>query len=87
MNFSDNQAAFTLKSEKGPGVFIVSKLIEGNYPNYRQVIPGEMKERVALPREEFLHAPAPRGNHDQRQAELGQDGLRQKPACHHRELP
>ena len=56
VNFSDNQAAFTLKSEKGPGVFIVSKLIEGNYPNYRQVIPAETKERVALPREEFLHA-------------------------------
>ena len=56
VNFSDNQASFTLKSEKGPGVLIVSKLIEGNYPNYRQVIPSEMKERIALPREEFLHA-------------------------------
>src|SRR4029079_10797162 len=30
--------------------------IEGNYPNYRQVIPNEVKERVALIREEFLHA-------------------------------
>jgi DNA polymerase-3 subunit beta len=56
VNFSDNQAAFTLKSEKGPGVLIISKLIEGNYPNYRQVIPQETKERIALPREEFLHA-------------------------------
>ena len=35
---------------------IVTKLIEGNYPNYRQVIPGETKERVPLVREEFLHA-------------------------------
>jgi DNA polymerase III subunit beta len=56
VNFSENQAAFTLKSEKGPGVLIISKLIEGNYPNYRQVIPAETKERIALPREEFLHA-------------------------------
>ena len=56
VNFSENQASFTLKNEKGPGVLIVSKLIEGNYPNYRQVIPGETKERIALPREEFLHA-------------------------------
>jgi len=56
VNFSDNQASFTLKAEKGPGVLIVSKLIEGNYPNYRQVIPAETKERIALPREEFLHA-------------------------------
>src|SRR5690349_3317417 len=56
VNFSDNQAAFALKSEKGAGVLIISKLIEGNYPNYRQVIPAETKERIALPREEFLHA-------------------------------
>ena len=56
LNYSENQAAFTLKSEKGPGVLIITKLIEGNYPNYRQVIPAETKERIALPREEFLHA-------------------------------
>lgn len=56
IKFSDNQAAFTLKDEKGASVLIVSKLIEGNYPNYRQVIPSETKERIALPREEFLHA-------------------------------
>src|ERR1043165_2973993 len=41
VKFSDNQAAFTLKEEKGSSVLIVSKLIEGNYPNYRQVIPSE----------------------------------------------
>jgi DNA polymerase-3 subunit beta len=35
---------------------IISKLIEGNYPNYRQVIPAETKERIGLVREEFLHA-------------------------------
>jgi len=35
---------------------IVTKLIEGNYPNYRQVIPAETKERIPLVREEFLHA-------------------------------
>ena len=36
------------------GGFLVSKLIEGNYPNYRQVIPGEAKERIALERETLL---------------------------------
>jgi len=56
VNFSDNQASFALKNEKAPGALIVTKLIEGNYPNYRQVIPAETKERIALPREEFLHA-------------------------------
>lgn len=56
INFTDNQASFTLKDEKGQSILIITKLIEGNYPNYKQVIPGETKERIALPREEFLHA-------------------------------
>ena len=33
MRFSDNQAAFILKSEKGLNTVIITKLIEGNYPN------------------------------------------------------
>jgi DNA polymerase-3 subunit beta len=56
MAFTENQAAFALKNEKGVSILVVTKLIEGNYPNYRQVIPSETKERVALAREEFLHA-------------------------------
>src|SRR6185295_4239873 len=56
MKYSENQAAFTLKDEKGFTVLLITKLIEGNYPNYRQVIPSETKERVTLPRDEFLHA-------------------------------
>ena len=56
MRYADNQAAFALKDEKGGAILLISKLIEGNYPNYRQVIPAETKERVALVREEFLHA-------------------------------
>jgi DNA polymerase-3 subunit beta len=56
MRFSDNQASFSLKDEKGFSTVIISKLIEGNYPNYRQVIPAETKERVTLAREELLHA-------------------------------
>jgi DNA polymerase-3 subunit beta len=56
IKFSDNQVAFTLKDDKDNTVLIISKLIEGNYPNYRQVIPGEAKERITLAREEFMHA-------------------------------
>ncbi len=56
VKFSENQASFTLKDEKGSSVIVITKLIEGNYPNYRQVIPGEAKERIALVREELLHA-------------------------------
>jgi DNA polymerase III subunit beta len=56
VRYAENQASFTLKDEKGSSILIISKLIEGNYPNYRQVIPSETKERVSLVREEFLHA-------------------------------
>ena len=35
---------------------LVSKLIEGNYPNFRQVIPGQAKHRVTIEREAFLAA-------------------------------
>jgi DNA polymerase-3 subunit beta len=56
LRYAENQASFNLKDEKGNSILIVSKLIEGNYPNYRQVIPAETKERVPLVREEFLHA-------------------------------
>ncbi|HEY5911809.1 MAG TPA: DNA polymerase III subunit beta [Verrucomicrobiae bacterium] len=56
LRYVENQASFTLKDEKGSSVLIITKLIEGNYPNYRQVIPAETKERVPLNREEFLHA-------------------------------
>jgi len=56
IKIGDNQASFALKDEKGYSVILISKLIEGNYPNYRQVIPGEAKERIPLGREEFLQA-------------------------------
>jgi DNA polymerase-3 subunit beta len=56
VKFTENQAAFTLQDGKGASVLVISKLIEGNYPNYRQVIPAETKERIALGREELLHA-------------------------------
>ncbi|MES2705404.1 MAG: DNA polymerase III subunit beta [Verrucomicrobiota bacterium] len=45
------QIAFELNQN-----LLISKLIEGNYPNFRQVIPGAAKERVTLERETFLQA-------------------------------
>lgn len=56
VKFGENQASFALKDEKGLAVLIITKLIEGNYPNYKQVIPGEAKERIALNREELMSA-------------------------------
>lgn len=46
---SENLASFELN-----GAQLCSKLVEGNYPNYRQVIPAEAKERITLERETFL---------------------------------
>src|SRR5690606_4831531 len=56
IKFTDNQVAFTIGGEKGYFIQIISKLIDGNYPNFRQVIPGEAKERITLVREELLQA-------------------------------
>src|SRR5947199_10645270 len=38
VRYAENQASFQLKAEKGPSILMVTKLVEGNYPNYRQVI-------------------------------------------------
>jgi DNA polymerase-3 subunit beta len=48
---AQNQITFTIGD-----TYLVSKLIEGNYPNYKQVIPGETKERITIEREQFLQA-------------------------------
>ncbi len=56
IRFTENQASFSLGDEKSPPIVIITKLVEGNYPNYKQVIPAESKERITLMREELLHA-------------------------------
>ncbi len=38
------------------GILIISKLVEGSYPNFRQVIPQASGERVAMERETLLTA-------------------------------
>ncbi len=44
-----SQVAFELNQS-----LLVSKLIEGNYPNFRQVIPGDLKHRITIEREALL---------------------------------
>ena len=46
---SSTQVAFEFGN-----IFIISKLIDGTYPNYRQVIPSQCEERIAIDRE-VLH--------------------------------
>lgn len=58
--FNDRQAAFEIAiDEAGDSglvdhLYLVSKIVEGNYPNYRQVIPKETEHRVKIERELML---------------------------------
>ena len=58
--FNDRQAAFEIgldeSSDSGlvDHLYLVSKIVEGNYPNYRQVIPKETEHRVKIERELML---------------------------------
>src|SRR6204780_2596556 len=48
IKFGENQASFSLHNENNFSVLLITKLIEGNYQNYRQVIPGEAKAPIPL---------------------------------------
>ncbi|MGB0416304.1 MAG: DNA polymerase III subunit beta [Coraliomargarita sp.] len=58
--FNDRQVAFEIAiGEDGDTglvdqLYLVSKIVEGNYPNYRQVIPKETEHRVKIERELML---------------------------------
>lgn len=59
INFNERRAAFQIASDKdGSGlidsVYLYSKVVEGNYPNYQQVIPKETHQRIKLERELLL---------------------------------
>ncbi|MFH1479532.1 MAG: DNA polymerase III subunit beta [Candidatus Omnitrophota bacterium] len=49
ITLGENQARFELNN-----ITIISRLIEGDFPNYEQVIPKEAKEKILIQREEFL---------------------------------
>lgn len=51
MGISKNHILF-----KRDGLVMVSKLIEGNYPNYLQVVPTESTKSVTLPKDALAHA-------------------------------
>ena len=51
IEFGENQASFTSES-----ITLTTKLVEGNYPNYRQVIPTSFSRQVELPSSEFASA-------------------------------
>lgn len=49
--FGDNQVVFEI-----PGIRLISRLIEGQFPNYRQVIPQGCKTKIRLKTRELLDA-------------------------------
>ncbi len=59
INFNERRAAFQIATDKDSSglidhVYLYSKVVEGSYPNYHQVIPKETHQRVKLERELFL---------------------------------
>ena len=59
INFSERRASFHISTDKDTsglvdGIYLYSKVVEGNYPNYQQVIPKETHQRIKLERELFL---------------------------------
>jgi DNA polymerase-3 subunit beta len=54
VTLSDNQVCFALPGEAD--VQIISRLIEGQFPNYQRVIPAEHQKRLRIPVEPLLRA-------------------------------
>jgi len=59
ISFNERRAAFQIGTDKDTSglvenIYLFSKVVEGNYPNYQQVIPKETHQRIKLERELFL---------------------------------
>ena len=59
INFNDRRCAFQIGTDKDSSglidsVYLYSKVVEGSYPNYQQVVPKETHQRIKLERELFL---------------------------------
>lgn len=55
--FSSNQVMFEfpMKETDHPEVQVTARLIEGDYPDYQQVIPKKLATQVTVPRQDFLN--------------------------------
>lgn len=55
--FSTNQTMFEfpMKDVQHPQVQIISRLIDGEYPNYQEIIPTKFKTNIIIKRDEFLN--------------------------------
>lgn len=55
-SYNDQYASFEIESEGESQKQIISKQIEGVFPNYKQIIPAKFKEKVTMARAELLAA-------------------------------
>lgn len=55
--YSQNQVMFEfpMKEHNHPEVQVISRLIEGEYPNYEEIIPKKFKTHIAIKRDDFLN--------------------------------
>ena len=55
--FSSNQISFEypLYGASHPQIKFVSRLVEGEYPNYKEIIPKQYKTQIIIPKNEFLN--------------------------------
>ncbi len=58
ISFNDRRAAFQINTDRDTSglidsIYLYSKVVEGNYPNFNQVIPKETHQRIKLERELF----------------------------------
>ena len=55
--FSNNQIMFesNLKEINHPKIQLISRLIEGEYPNYQEIIPKKYKTKIILKKDEFIN--------------------------------
>jgi DNA polymerase-3 subunit beta len=58
ISFNDRRASFQINADNPEtglvdSIYLFSKVVEGNYPNYQQVIPKETHQRIKLERELF----------------------------------
>jgi len=59
INFNERRCAFQIANNKDSSglvdsIYLYSKVVEGNYPNYNQVVPKETHQRIKLERQLFL---------------------------------
>jgi len=55
--FSPNQVLFetVLAEARHPNIQLTSRLIEGDYPNYQEIIPKKYDTKISLPLEDFIN--------------------------------